>query len=87
MTDKELLAQVIQRSIDNVLNAVNPTFRMFSPTLTNYAMSFLDPYINAFMNPGTEIINTDAAEAFLREETSRKIEEFMKRFNNSRKEE
>jgi hypothetical protein len=82
MDDRELLRQMIQRSINNTLNTVNPGLRMFSGTLTNYTMEFLEPYISGFMNPDTEKINTKAATAFLKEETNKKIEDFMKRFEN-----
>jgi hypothetical protein len=82
MDDRELLRQMIQRSINNTLNSVNPGLRMFSGTLTNYSMEFLEPYISGFMNPDTEHINTKAATAYLKEETNKKIEDFMKRFES-----
>jgi hypothetical protein len=85
MDDRELLRQMIQRSINNTLNSVNPGLRMFSGTLTNYAMEFLEPYISGFMNPDTEHINTKAATAYLKEETNKKIEDFMKRFESESK--
>jgi hypothetical protein len=80
MDERELLRQMIQRSINNTLNSVAPGLRMFSGTLTNYAMEYLEPYISGFMNPDTEHINTKAATAYLKEETNKKIEDFMKRF-------
>jgi hypothetical protein len=80
MTDRELLMQMINRSINNTLNVVNPGLRMFSGTLTNYAMEFLEPYIAGFTNPDTEKLNSKAATAFMKEETNKKIEDFMKRF-------
>jgi hypothetical protein len=58
---------------------------MFSGTLTNYAMEYLEPYISGFMNPDTEHINTKAATAYLKEETNKKIEDFMKRFESESK--
>jgi hypothetical protein len=82
MDDRELLRQMVQRSINNTLNTVNPGLRMFSGTLTNYAMEFLEPYIAGFTNPDNEHINTKAATAFLKEETNKKIEDFMKRFES-----
>jgi hypothetical protein len=82
MNDRELLRQMVQRSINNTLNSVSPGLRMFSGTLTNYTMEFLEPYITGFTNPDTEHINTKAATAFLKEETNRKIEDFMKRFES-----
>jgi ABC-type tungstate transport system permease subunit len=73
---------MINRSINNTLSSLNPSLRMFSGTLTNYAMEFLEPYISGFINPDTEKINTKAATAFMKEETNKKIEEFMKKFEN-----
>jgi hypothetical protein len=82
MDDREIIRQMIQRSINNTLNTVSPGLRMFSGTLTNYAMEYLEPYISGFMNPDTEKINTKAATAYLKEETNKKIEDFMKRFES-----
>lgn len=80
MTERDLLAQMIQRSINNTLNSLNPGLRMFSGTMTKYAMEFLEPYIAGFTNPDTDKINTKAATAFMKEETNKKIEDFMKKF-------
>jgi hypothetical protein len=55
---------------------------MFSGTMTKYAMEFLEPYIAGFTNPDTERLNTKAATVFMKEETNKKIEDFMKRFEN-----
>jgi hypothetical protein len=82
MDERVLLQQMINRSINNTLSSLNPSLRMFSGTLTNYAMEFLEPYISGFINPDTEKINTKAATAFMKEETNKKIEEFMKKFEN-----
>lgn len=80
MTERDLLEQMIQRSINNTLNSLNPGLRMFSGTMTKYAMEFLEPYIAGFTNPDTEKLNTKAATAFMKEETNKKIEDFMKKF-------
>jgi predicted component of type VI protein secretion system len=82
MDERELLRQMVQRNINNMLNSINPGLRMFSGSLTNYAMEFLEPYISGFTNPSTQHINTKAATAFLKDETNKKIEEFMKKFEN-----
>jgi predicted component of type VI protein secretion system len=83
MTERELLEQLINRNINNILNQFSPGLRMFSGTLTNYAMEFLDPYLAAFTNNGTNNLNTKAATQFMKEETNKKIEEFMKRFEEA----
>jgi hypothetical protein len=82
MDERELLRQMIQRNINNVLNSFSPGLRMFSGNLTNYTMEFLEPYISGFTNPSTQHINTKAATAFLKDETNKKIEEFMKKFED-----
>jgi hypothetical protein len=87
MGDREILQQMINRSINNALNSLNPGLRMFSGTMTKYAMEFLEPYIDGFMNDDTGHINTPAATAFMKEETSKKIEDFMKKFESEKKNE
>jgi hypothetical protein len=87
MSERELIQQMINRSINNALMNVNPGLRMFSGTMTKYAMEFLDPYIEGFMNPDTGHINKVAATAFMKEETGKKIEDFMKRFEEESKNE
>jgi hypothetical protein len=56
---------------------------MFSGTLTDYAMEYLEPYISGFTAQGTKHLNTKAATAYLKEETNKKIEDFMKRFEEA----
>jgi hypothetical protein len=43
-------------------------------------MEFLEPYIAGFTNTDTDHINSKAATAYMKEETNKKIEDFMKRF-------
>jgi hypothetical protein len=81
-SEKEILRQFVQRTVGNLLGSFNPGFRMFASTLTNYVMDYIDPYLAAFTNPDTSKINTKAASAYLKEETNKKIEEFMKRFED-----
>lgn len=84
-SEKEILEQVVSRYVGNILSNFNPAFRMFSSTITRSVMDYIDPYLNAFTNPDTSKINTKAAGAYLKEETNRKIEEFMKRFEDESK--
>lgn len=78
-TEKELLQQVLNREISNMLSNINPAFRMFSSTITNYLMNFIDPYVDAFTNSDGEL-NTKAASGFIKQEVSEKVEAFMKKF-------
>lgn len=80
MTEKELLYQVLNREITNILGSFGPGFRLLAPSVTNFLMSWAEPYINAFSSPDTGKINKKAAAAYLKEETSQKIDEFLKRF-------
>lgn len=79
MSEKEVLYQILNREISNFLSKINPAFRMFSSTLTNYVIDFVEPYVNAFTNSDGNI-NTKAASGYLKEEVSDKIEAFMKKF-------
>lgn len=79
MTDKELIYQILNREISNLLNNFNPSFRLLAPTITNYIMNTVDPYINAFTNADGEL-NAKAAAGYLKEETNRKIEDYLRKF-------
>jgi hypothetical protein len=79
ISEKELLQQVLNREISNLLSSINPAFRMFSGTLTNYIMDFINPYVDAFTNADGEI-NKPAASGFLKQEVNEKVEAFMKKF-------
>jgi hypothetical protein len=87
MSEKQILEQILGRYVSNILGSFNPTFRMFSSSVTNSIMDMLDPYLNAFTNSDTNKINTKAAEAYMKEETNKKIEEFMKKFREQSKDE
>lgn len=81
MSEKDLLYQFLNREISNFLGAINPAFRMFSSTVTNYLMDFIDPYVTAFTNNDGEI-NKKAAKGFIKEEVNAKVEAFMKKFES-----
>jgi hypothetical protein len=80
MSERQLLEQLLNRYIGNILASFNPSFRLFSTSATKAVMDMFSPYLDAFTNPDTNKINTRAAGAYLKEETNKKIEEFMKRF-------
>jgi hypothetical protein len=58
---------------------------MFAPTVTKYLEELISPYVDAFMGVDSNKINTKAAGAFLKSETNKKIEEFMKQFESESK--
>ena len=79
MNEKELLYQVINREVSNLISSFNPAFRMFSSTITTYLINFIDPYVDAFTNNDGNI-NTKAANQFIKQEVSDKVDAFMKKF-------
>lgn len=82
MNDKEILYQMIKRNIDNILGQYVPSLKIFSNTISNYTINFLDPYISAFMEPGTNEFNAEAAGEYLKDETTKKIESFMLKYKH-----
>jgi cell division septum initiation protein DivIVA len=84
ISEKEILHQMLGREIDNLLRSFNPMLGMFSGTAKQYVFDFLDPYIDAFVSPQTNKINTEAAGEFIKEEVDEKIKNFMKKFDSER---
>lgn len=82
MTEKEVLYQMLNREIGNILGGINPMFKMFSPYVMNYIISTFDEYIDKFISPDTSKINGKAAASFLKEETGRRIDDFLKKFES-----
>ena len=73
---------MLTREIENILSG-NPMFRMFSGPISNWVISTIDPYVDAFFM-GTDHINTDAAASFMKEELSDKVNSFISKFNEER---
>jgi hypothetical protein len=81
MSEKELLYQIISREVDNILGNINPALRMFNSVATNYVISIVDPYVDAFIaNSDNKKIDTDAANKFVKNEINDKVDSFMKKF-------
>ena len=78
MSDKEILYQMLSREIDNILSR-NPMFRMFSGPISNWVISIVDPYVDAFYM-GTQNLNTEAASRFVKSEISSKVDDFITKF-------
>jgi hypothetical protein len=57
---------------------------LFSGPIKNWIFSFLEPYLNAFLQPGSNELNTNAIKAFANKEVNSKIEEFLKEFNSEK---
>jgi hypothetical protein len=80
MTDKELLYQMLQREISNLVESTVPQLKMFSNSASNYIITLIDPYVDAFLSPDDGNLNQKAAGAFLKQETNEKIDKFLKEF-------
>lgn len=80
MTEKELLYQIISREVYNILISISPNLGIFSKLATNYVLSYIEPYVDAFMSGADNTLNTNAASAFVKEEISAKVDNFIKKF-------
>jgi ABC-type transporter MlaC component len=80
MSDKDLLYQMLEREISNLLNIAAPQFRMFSGSVSKYVIQLVDPYVDAFLSPDDNTLNSKAVGAYLKQETNEKIEKFLKDF-------
>jgi hypothetical protein len=80
MNEKEIIFQMLGREIDNIVAQFGPMASMFSGSIKKFIFEFLDPYLDAFMNPKTEKINTEAVKEFTKQEVSSKVNDFMKKF-------
>ena len=58
-----------------------PVLNMFSDTVSDYVIRYIDPYISAFMTNGK--INTEQLTAFTKQEVNEKIEKFKKEYEES----
>jgi hypothetical protein len=66
MTDKELLYQMLDREVKNIIDIAAPQFRMFSGTATNYIISLIDPYVDAFLSPADGSLNKRGGRSILK---------------------
>lgn len=80
-TDKEILYSMLDREIDNLLG-YNSVLSVFSGTVKNYVHSFLEPYLNFFMEG--EELQVNLASSFVEEEFHNKLENFKKKFNEQK---
>ena len=78
--DKEILYNIMKREIGNLM-AGFPVLNMFSDTVSDYVIRYIDPYISAFMTNGK--INTEQLTAFTKQEVNEKIEKFKKEYEES----
>lgn len=78
--DKEILYNAVRREISNLMAAF-PVLNMFSDTVSDYVIRYIDPYISAFMKNGK--IDTEQLTAFTKQEVNEKIEKFKKEYEES----
>lgn len=80
MTDKEVLYSMLEREIRN-LTSRNPMTAMFSGTIVNYVLNFIDPYVNAFLSePPAAKLDADQLSQFATEEVQDKILKFKEQY-------
>lgn len=79
--DKEVLYNVIKRYIDNMTRGV-PIFSMFSDTISNYVIKYIDPYVNGFIN--NQELDIDQLGEFTKYEVNTKIDEFKKIYKSKK---
>jgi hypothetical protein len=71
--DKEILYNVLKRNVDNITRNV-PILGMFSDTISNYIIRYIDPYVNGFMD--NDKLDIDQLSEFTKYEVNNKIDEF-----------
>jgi hypothetical protein len=84
MNDKELFFQILNREIDNFLGNFSPIVHMMSGSIKNYVFSFVEPYIDAFLSPQGQKLNTDAINSFVKDEVNTKVSNFLKKFEKEK---
>jgi hypothetical protein len=84
VSEKEIFFQVLDRYMDNILRGFNPMVALMSAPIKNWVFNYIEPYVDAFLAPD-RTLNVNAASAFLKQEVSSKIEQFMKDFEDTRK--
>jgi hypothetical protein len=77
MNDKEILYSIIGREIDNLLSG-NPSLFMFRGAIKNWVFNYIEPYVNFFLED--EKLNTKMAEAYIKDEASKKLAAFKAKF-------
>jgi hypothetical protein len=71
--DKEILYNIVKRNVDNLTRNV-PILGMFSDTISNYVIKYIDPYVSGFMEG--EELDVDQLSEFTKYEVNHKIDEF-----------
>lgn len=81
--DKVILYNMLSREVDNIISGINPALGVFSNTITNYIIKYIDPYVDMFFM-GTDNLNTEAAGKFISSEVDNKVQKFIKDFKAAR---
>lgn len=84
MDEKQLLYQIISREIGNLLGSINPSFKFFAPMIMNYLEQLTSQYLDKFISPDDDKLNAKAVASFAKQETNKKIDEFLKKFEENR---
>lgn len=87
MNDKEILYSMLDRYVDNLL-LKNPSLSLLASPIKKWLFSFIEPYVNLFMED--DRFQIDMASGFAKQELTDKINIFKKQFkelNNNEKNE
>lgn len=75
---------MLGREIEIFLRGLSPVLGMFSDIAKQYLFNFIDPYVDAFVFPQTDKINTSAAKEFVKEEVDEKVKSFIEKFEKEK---
>lgn len=79
-TDKQVLYNIIEREVHNFISNF-PILGMFEGTIVRYLISYIDPYVNAFIEGPQQKLNIEELSAFTQYEVTDKIARFKESFN------
>jgi len=80
--DKQILYNSIKRSVGNLMSGI-PVFGMFSGSVADYLIKYIDPYVSAFTDE--EGLDIEQLGDFAKEEINDKIEKFKMKYKKESK--
>lgn len=87
-SDKEILYQILSREVDNILSNFGPIVNVMSGQIKNYLFGLIDPYVDAFLSSSNKNeLNTKAVGAFAKEQVDSKVNDFLRKFEEAKKNE
>lgn len=77
--DKQILYNIIEREVSN-FTCQFPVLSVFRDTITNYIISYIEPYVNAFIEGPQQRLNIEQLSAFTESEVADKITRFKEKY-------